>query len=169
MCPVNVYMYIVKISLNIDMRIYLKLLTFSNSQTFVHVRISLLIVYIVCWSLEIMPSSIVYGLVINYGEGGYKMGKSWARKLLRPPPPQDRLKLFAPPTLLKAGNFLCPPPPFTIANTSSARVKTTSKFLVPYFSMAKTFSATPLFFCRGKTSLAPPPPPVLLSPPLRNY
>ena len=49
------------------------------------------------------------GLVINYGEGGgYKMGKSRVWNFLCPPPPQDRVKVFAPP-LLKSGNFSRPP------------------------------------------------------------
>ena len=52
--------------------------------------------------------AITKGLVINYGEGGgYKMGKLRVRNFLRPPP-QDRVKLFAPP-LLKIGNFSRPP------------------------------------------------------------
>ena len=88
------------------------------------------------------------------GRGGYKMGKSRVRNLLRPPPPpQDRVKLFAPP-LLKSGNFSRPP--YNMAKTSSFRIKTTPKLFVPPppFSMAKTFSAPP--FCRRKTSSAPP-------------
>ena len=53
----------------------------------------------------------VMALVINYvggggGGGGYKMGKSRVRNFLRHPP-QDRVKLFAPPPLL-GGNFLHP-------------------------------------------------------------
>ena len=46
------------------------------------------------------------GLVINYGEGGYKMGKLRFRNLLPPSrqgktfcPPQERVTLFAPPFL----------------------------------------------------------------------
>ena len=35
-------------------------------------------------------------LIINYGEGGYKMGKSRVRNFLRPPPPRVRVKLVAP-------------------------------------------------------------------------
>ena len=82
------------------------------------------------------------GLVINYGEGGggYKMGKSLVQNFLHPPPPQDRVKLFAP-TLLKSGNFSRPP--YNMAKTSSYRVKTTPKLFVPPFSMVKTFSAPP--------------------------
>ena len=37
------------------------------------------------------------GLVINYGEGGLQNGKIAGLKLFAPPPPQDRVKLFAPP------------------------------------------------------------------------
>ena len=94
------------------------------------------------------------GLVINYGEGGgYKMEKSRVETFCAPPP-QDRVKHF------------CAPPPITMAKTSSSRVKTTSKLVVPPppFSRAKTFSAPPPFH-RGKTShpppsrFVPPPPP----------
>ena len=49
-------------------------------------------------------------MVINYGKGGYKMGKLCPKLVVAPPPPplpQDRVKLFAP-HLLKGGNFLCP-------------------------------------------------------------
>ena len=46
-------------------------------------------------------------LVINYGEGGLQIGKSRAWNILRPPPPQDGVKLFAPP-IFKSGNFLRP-------------------------------------------------------------
>ena len=48
------------------------------------------------------------GLVIKYGEGGLQNGKIAGPKLFAPPP-QDRVKLFAPP-LLKSGNFMRPPP-----------------------------------------------------------
>ena len=44
------------------------------------------------------------GLVINYGEGGATKWENAGPKLFAPPP-QDRVKLFAPP-LLKSGNFL---------------------------------------------------------------
>ena len=45
------------------------------------------------------------------GRGGYKMGKSQVRNFFAPPiPPQERVKRFAPPPLLKSGNFLRPPP-----------------------------------------------------------
>ena len=46
------------------------------------------------------------------------MGKARVRNFLHPP--QDRVKLFAPP-LLKGGNFLRPPP-ITMAKTFSSRV-----------------------------------------------
>ena len=59
------------------------------------------------------------GLVINYGEGGYKMGKSRFKNVLRPPPPQDRVKLFAPPLFLKEWKLFVPPPTtFNMAITS---------------------------------------------------
>ena len=57
------------------------------------------------------------GLIINYGEGGYKMGKSRVQNFLRPPPPQDRVKLFV-------------PPPFLMANTSSYCLTTMAKLFV---------------------------------------
>ena len=47
-------------------------------------------------------------MVINYGEGGYKMGKSRVQNFLRPPPPQDRIKLFAPP-FQRVETFRAPP------------------------------------------------------------
>ena len=90
------------------------------------------------------------------GKGVYKMGKIAGLKLFAPPPP-----------LKTGGNFLCPPPlfkgwklvgpPITMAKTSSSRVETTPKVVMPPFSMAKTCYAPPPPFCRGETSLAPPP------------
>ena len=84
------------------------------------------------------------------GRTAYKMGKSRVRSCLRPvlsrqgktchTPCYIECKLFAP--LLN------------IVKTSSYRVKTTPKLVVPPFSMATTFSAPP--FRRGKT--APPLP-----------
>ena len=70
------------------------------------------------------------------GRGGYKMGESQVRNFLHPP-------FFVPP-LLKCVNFKLPYKNY---------LKT---FCVPYFSMAKTFSAPPPFL-RGKTLHAPPP------------
>ena len=69
------------------------------------------------------------------------------------PPPQDRVKRFAPPPLLKSGNFLHPP--FNMTKTSSYHVKTTPKIVVSPFSRAKTFP--PPLFRRGKTSHPRPP------------
>ena len=99
----------------------------------------------------------VYGLCLLRdwslitGRGGLQNGKIAGPKLFAPPP-QDRVKLFAPP-LLKSGNFTRPP--YNMAKTSSYRVKSTPKlFVPPPFRMAKTFSAPP--FRRGKTSRAPP-------------
>ena len=94
------------------------------------------------------------------GKGGLQNGKIAGPKLFAPP--QDRVKLFAPP-LLKSGNFLCPP--YNMAKTSSYRVKTTPKLVVPPFSMANTVSDPP--FCRGKTSRAPPS--RFVAPPRCNY
>ena len=102
----------------------------------------------------------VKGLVINYGEGGYRTGKSRVQNFLRPPPtPQDRIQLVVPP----------PPPPQLLKNGNSLyHIKTTPKLVVspPSFSMTKNNSA-PLFvgvklhmplllFCSPPT---PPPPP----------
>ena len=50
------------------------------------------------------------------GRGGLQNGKIASPKLFAPPPPQDRVKLFAPP-LLKSGNFSCPS--YNMAKTSS--------------------------------------------------
>ena len=61
------------------------------------------------------------------GRGGLQNGKIAGPKLFAPPP-QDRVKLFAPP-LLKSGNFSCPP--YNMAKTSSYRVKSTPKLFVP--------------------------------------
>ena len=63
--------------------------------------------------VDVMTSPYFYigskGLVINYGEGGLQNGKIAGAKLFAPPPPpQDRVKLFAPP-LLDSGNFSRPP------------------------------------------------------------
>ena len=90
----------------------------------------------------ISPTYIRDWLVINYGEGGYKMGKLRVRSILCTPS-QDR------------GKLLCPPP-FNMAKTSSYHVKTIPNIVCPPpFSTAKTFSAPPL--PRGKTSHAPLP------------
>ena len=48
---------------------------------------------------------VTKGLVINYGEGGLQNGGS---KTFCAPPPQDRVKPFVPPPLLKSGT---PTPP----------------------------------------------------------
>ena len=68
------------------------------------------------------------GLVINYGEGGGLQNGKIAGPKLFAPPPQDRVKLFAPP-LLKSGKFTRPP--YNMAKTSSYRVKSTPKLFVP--------------------------------------
>ena len=99
-----------------------------------------------CLSIKIRDWSLITG------RGGLQNGKIAGPKLFAPPP-QDRVKLFAPP-LLKSGNFTRPP--YNMAKTSSYCVKSTPKLFVPPppFRMAKTFSAPP--FRRGKTSRAPP-------------
>ena len=59
--------------------------------------------------------------------GGLQNGKIAGPKHFATPP-QDRVKLFAPP-LLKSGNFSrCP---YNMAKTSSYRLKTTPKLFVP--------------------------------------
>ena len=91
--------------------------------------------------------------------GGYKMGKSEVWNFLRPP--QDRVKLFAPPTFIEWKLF-APPPPFSMAKISSYRLKTT-----PILFVAPPPSAwlklPPPLLRRGKPSHAPPsrfvPPP----------
>ena len=90
-------------------------------------------------------------MVISYGEGGYKIGKSRVRNLLCPPH-HDKVKLFAPP-LLKS------PPPIQYGEN----------FKLPHKNYPKTCCAPPSAwlppppFHRGKTSHAPsrfvaPPP-----------
>ena len=87
------------------------------------------------------------------GRGGLQNGKIAGPKLFAPPP-QDRVKLFAPP-LLKSGNFTRPPP-YNMAKTSSYHVKSTPKLFVPPASeWLKLFPPPP--FRKGKTSRAPPP------------
>ena len=54
------------------------------------------------------PNIRDWSLITGRGGGGLQNGKIAGPKLFAPPPPQDRVKLFAPP-LLKSGNFLCPP------------------------------------------------------------
>ena len=44
------------------------------------------------------------GLVINYGEGGTTKWENCGSESFCAPPPQDRVKLFAP-TPLRSGNF----------------------------------------------------------------
>ena len=52
-----------------------------------------------------------WSLITGRGGGATKREIA-GPKLFSPPPIQDRVKLFAPPTpLLKSGNFLRPPPP----------------------------------------------------------
>ena len=72
------------------------------------------------------------------GRGGLQNGKIAGPKRFAPPP-QDRVKLFAPP-LLKSGNLTCPP--YNMAKTSSYRVKSTPKLFVP--PLQNGFVAPPL-------------------------
>ena len=58
---------------------------------------------------SVVESGFPKGLVINYGEGGATKWKNrGSETFYAPPPPQDRVTLFAPP-LLKSGNFSCLP------------------------------------------------------------
>ena len=101
------------------------------------------------------------GLVINYGEGGYKSGKLQVRNFLRPPPPQDRVKLFVPPPppFKEWKHFV---PPCNMAKTSSYRIKTTPKLVVPPPSAWLKLFPFPLFV---KVKLHVPPPLRFCSPP----
>ena len=73
-----------------------------------------------------------------------------------PPLPQDRVKLFASP-LLKSGNVSCPP--YNMAKTSSYRVKTTPKLVVPPPSAwIKPFLPPPPLFVGVKPHMPPPLP-----------
>ena len=98
--------------------------------------------------------SLVRDWSLITGRGGATKWENRGSETFCAPPPQDRVKLFAP-LLLKGGIFFVPP--ITMAKTSSSHAKTTSKLFVPPppFSMVKTFSTPP--FHRGKTSHAPPP------------
>ena len=120
-----------------------------------------------CISL-LMTNNNVRDWSLIMGRGGYEMGKSWVRNILRPP--QDRVKLLVPP--FKKWK-LFEPLPFNMAKISSSPRKNYPKTCCapPPFSMAKTFSAPPPFFCRGKTSHAPPSRSVAPPPPLppRNH
>ena len=81
------------------------------------------------------------GLVINYREGGASKWENRGSKTFCAPPPQDRVKLFAPP-LLKGGNLLRPP--ISIAKTSSYRIKNTPKLFITPIQL-KLFPLPPLF------------------------
>ena len=106
------------------------------------------------WRLIVFISKVREGIVINnavdgsprrlgtawsfdFREGGYKMGKSRVRNIVRPPPP------------------------FNMAKTSSYCIKTTTKVVVPPPPPPRPPSAwlKPLFVGVKKNSRAPPPPP----------
>ena len=95
------------------------------------------------------------------GGGVYKMGKLQVRNCLRPPPLQDRVKLFVPP-LLKSGNFTCPP--YNMAKTLSYRVKTSPKNVVPPPHSEWLKLLSPPLFVGVKLHVPPPLP--FCSPPL---
>ena len=51
--------------------------------------------------------------IMERGGGGYKMGKPLVRNFLRPPLPQDWVKVccaLPPPFFLRSGNLMCPSP-----------------------------------------------------------
>ena len=116
-----------------------------------------------CWywqreilMLGFMPNAMPYA---NSRSGVIKweMGKSRVRNFLRPPPPQDRVKLFAPPPPFKEWKLFASP--YNMAKTSSYRVKTTPKlFAPPPSAWLKLFPPPPLFV---GVKLHVPPPPVL--------
>ena len=84
-------------------------------------------------------------LLINYGEGGATKWVNRGSETFCALPPQDRVKLFAPP-LLKSGNFArAPPPPYNMAKTSSYCLKTTPKLFVSHPSAWLKLFPPPLF------------------------
>ena len=101
------------------------------------------------------------------GRGGATKWENRGYDTFRAPPPQDRVKLFAPPPptlpLLKSGNLLCPT---SIWLKLQAISKTCCAH--PPFSMGKTLSAPPPFR-RGTTSHAPPPLSVICDQSLMMY
>ena len=97
------------------------------------------------------PLPVIRDWSLITGRGGLQNGKIAGPKLFAPPP-QDRVKLFAPP-LLKSGNFSRPP--YNMAKTSSYCVKTTLKLFVPPPSAwLKLFP--PPFFVGVKLHVPPP-------------
>ena len=102
-------------------------------------------------------------LVINYREGGYKMGKSWIWNFSRPPPSRQG-KTFCAPSFKEWKLFV--PLPFNMAKTSTYRVKPTPKLFVPPPSLAwlKLFPP-PTLYIGVKTSHAPPPSRFVAPPP----
>ena len=65
------------------------------------------------------------GLVINYGEGGYRMEKLRVQNFLRPTSRQNKTFQPPPPLFFKGGHFFAPPPPtpaISMAKTSSSCV-----------------------------------------------
>ena len=66
-------------------------------------------------------------MVINYGEGGYKIGKIVGPKLFAPPTPSRQGKLYARTPPFKEWELFAPP--FNMAKTSSYHVNTTPKVL----------------------------------------
>ena len=65
------------------------------------------------------------GLVINYGEGGYKMGNLWVQNFLHPRPQPSRQKIPTHPLFVRVKLHLSPPPfcspPLPITNVRSLR------------------------------------------------
>ena len=60
-----------------------------------------------------IPNCMIKGLVINYGEGGYKMGEPRVRNFLHPPPPsrQDKTVCAPPPPSFDEWKLFVHPPP----------------------------------------------------------
>ena len=98
--------------------------------------------------------ALIYGVCVLGGGGGHRKWENCS-----PPPPQNRVKLFAPLAPFDSKGAFCNPPPppslsspFSIAQTSSyGTAKVTPKLVVTPFSM--TYTPCPLPF------YSPPPPP----------
>ena len=99
------------------------------------------------------------GLVINYREEGYKMGKLRARNCLRLSSRQ--VKTFSRPPLLKTGNFLRPIPlSLSLKRQATTVIKTTPKLAVPLLQHGLNFFRPPPFV--GVKLHIPPPLPVFI-------
>ena len=86
-------------------------------------------VFYVLFSILSLRKGCNKALVINYWEGLLQNGKIVGPKLFAPPPWRQGKVVCAPP--FKGWELVAPPPPIIMAQTSSSRVKTTSKLVVP--------------------------------------